>query len=260
MSRRLAVFVAHPDDDAFGITSTVALHAGDPEFRLTLVLATSGEAGEISDPALATRETLGRVRELEDRNAWRIVGREPDRHEFLRYPDGGVERVPRKDLVATFAQIIRDEQPDVVVTFGPEGITGHGDHIAVGAAATDAFHLVRAEAGEAASPKRLLHLCISASRLKDFNDEIVARGGEPMDPTQPFQPRGVDDSLVAVEVDGVSVWELKLAALKAHETQAADMQILDEARSQDLAGETFTQPWPEREPGEPIRSDVFEGL
>ncbi len=262
MSRRLAVFVAHPDDDAFGITSTVALHAGDPEFAFVLVLATSGEAGPISDPALATRQTLGQVRELEDKNAWRIVGREPNRHEFLRYPDGGVAEVAPQELIDKFAQIMREESPDVVVTFGPEGITGHADHIAVGAAATAAFQLVRDETGQAAGGglKRLLHLCLPASRLKKFNDEIVARGGEPMDPTQPFQPRGVDDSLVAVVVDGSSVWELKLAALMAHETQAGDMQIPEDARQEVLSGETFVQAWPERSEDEPIRSDVFEGL
>jgi LmbE family N-acetylglucosaminyl deacetylase len=260
MSRRLAVFVAHPDDDAFGITSTVTLHAKDPQFRFTLVLATSGEAGQISDPALATRETLGKVREQEDKDAWRIVGREPDRHEFLRYPDGAVAQVPPQELIDKFAQILRSEAPDVVVTFGPEGITGHGDHIAVGAAATEAFQLVRAESRDGDSLKRLLHLCLPASRLKRFNDEIVARGGEPMDPTKPFQPRGVDDSLVAVVVDGDSVWELKLAALMAHKTQAGDMQIPEDARREALSGETFVQAWPQRRPGEAVLSDVFQGL
>jgi LmbE family N-acetylglucosaminyl deacetylase len=258
MSRRLGVFVAHPDDDAFGITTTVALHTADPDFRFTLVLATSGEAGQIADPALATRQTLGRVREQEDKNAWRIVGREPDRHEFLRYPDGGVAQVPMQELIERFAQILRDETPDVVVTFGPEGITGHEDHIAVGAAATEAFQIVRAEAPDGL--KRLLHLCLPASRLKRFNEEIVARGGEPMDPTQPFQPRGVDDSLVAVMVDGHSVWELKHAALMAHETQAGDMQIPEDARKEALSGETFVQAWPQRRPGEAILTDVFDGI
>ena len=78
MTRGFAAFLAHPDDDAFGITGTVALHADDRAFRFTLVLATSGEAGMISDPSLATRATLGAVREQEDLDAWRSVGRPPD--------------------------------------------------------------------------------------------------------------------------------------------------------------------------------------
>ena len=258
MTHGLAVFVAHPDDDAFGVTATVALHAQDPSFRFTLVLATSGEAGMISDPSLATRETLGRVREQEDRRAWRSVGREPDRHEFLRHADGGVADVPREDLVGTYVGILREERPDVVITFGPDGITGHSDHIAVGAAASEAFSRVAGESGS--GPRRLLHLCIPAARLSEFSDEIAARGGEPIDPTQPFQPRGVDDALVAVDVDGSSVWRLKLQALLAHETQADDMQFPEDLQQPFLSSETFTQAWPEREPGAPVLGDVFDGL
>ncbi len=78
--------VAHPDDDTFGCAGTVALHAEDPDFRFTLVHVTSGEAGEIADPSLATRATLGRVREQVDRLSWEALGRVPDRHEFLRPP------------------------------------------------------------------------------------------------------------------------------------------------------------------------------
>jgi LmbE family N-acetylglucosaminyl deacetylase len=234
------------------------LHAEDPEFRFTLVLTTSGEAGMISDPSLATRQTLGQVREQEDREAWRLVGRPPDRHEFLRYPDGGAADVPFEELVGKYAPILREETPDVVVTFGPDGITGHSDHIAVGAAATEAFQRARQESGSA--PRRLLYLCIPRERLQRFSDEIVARGGEPIDPTQPFQPRGVDDSLVAVEVDGSSVWRLKLEALRAHRTQADDMRLPEDLQQAVLSVETFTQAWPAREPGEPVLGDVFEGL
>ena len=63
MSGRLAVVVAHPDDDTFGCSGTVALHAEDPRFRFTLIHVTSGEAGEIADPPLTTRETLGAGRQ-----------------------------------------------------------------------------------------------------------------------------------------------------------------------------------------------------
>ena len=55
----LAVVVAHPDDDAYGIAGTVALHAADEEFRFVLVLATDGEGGDIREGFPATRETPG---------------------------------------------------------------------------------------------------------------------------------------------------------------------------------------------------------
>jgi LmbE family N-acetylglucosaminyl deacetylase len=259
VSRGLAAFFAHPDDDAFGITGTVALHADDPEFRFTLVLATSGEAGMISDPALATPGTLGVVREQEDRNAWAAVGRRPDRHEFLRYPDGGVAGVPSAELVDQFAAVLRDERPDVVVTFGPEGVTGHEDHITVGRAATDAFHRVRREAD--AGLARLLYQCIPWASLERFNKLLMSRGADPIDPSQPFQPRGVDDALIAVDVDTAPVWQMKLAALLEHRTQSADVERLpEELRQEVFSAETYVQAWPERLPGSPVLRDLFEGL
>ncbi len=86
--------VAHPDDDAYGIASTVALHADDPEFRFVLVHATDGEGGDIALGFPATRETLGSIRRAEDEAAWRAVGREPDRHEWLGLPDGELADLP----------------------------------------------------------------------------------------------------------------------------------------------------------------------
>jgi LmbE family N-acetylglucosaminyl deacetylase len=259
VSRGLAAIFAHPDDDAFGITGTVALHADDPEFRFTLILATSGEAGMISDPALATRETLGSVREQEDRNAWAVVGRPPDRHEFLRYPDGGVAGAPFDELVDRFAAALRQELPDVVVTFGPEGVTGHEDHITVGRAATEAFHRVRAEEG--AGFARLLYQCIPQASLDRFNRLLVSQGAEPIDPSQPFQPRGVDDELVAVDVDTAPVWQVKLAALFEHRTQSADLERLpEELRQEVFSAETYVQAWPERAQTSPLLRDIFEDL
>jgi LmbE family N-acetylglucosaminyl deacetylase len=64
MGRVLAMVFAHPDDDAYAAGS-VALHADDPRFRFVLVLATSGEAGEIADGSNATRQTLAAVRQID---------------------------------------------------------------------------------------------------------------------------------------------------------------------------------------------------
>jgi LmbE family N-acetylglucosaminyl deacetylase len=87
----VAVF-AHPDNDAYGIAGTVALHTHDPRFRFVLVLATDGAGGDIREGFPATRETLGAVRRAEDDAAWRALGRVPDRREWLGYEDGAVPR------------------------------------------------------------------------------------------------------------------------------------------------------------------------
>ena len=72
---------AHPDDDAYGIASSVALHANEPDFRFILVHATFGEHGDIREGFPATLEALGSIRQSEDEAAWRALGRVPDRHQ-----------------------------------------------------------------------------------------------------------------------------------------------------------------------------------
>jgi LmbE family N-acetylglucosaminyl deacetylase len=97
-----------------------------------------------------TRERLGSWRRQEDENAWGALGRLPDRHDGLGYPDGALAEVGVETLCETFAAFLRAERPDVVATFGPDGVTGHPDHIVLGQAATTAFHQVRREGGPGA--------------------------------------------------------------------------------------------------------------
>ena len=184
----------------------------------------------ISDPSLATRETLGAVREEEDRRSWVTLGRTPDRHEWLRYPDHGLADVPFDELVERVAAILREERPDVVITFGADGITGHPDHITIGGP--------RRRRSTRSGPKgsdgfrRLIHVALPQSMLDTWNEQLIAQGREPMDPTQLYQPRGVPDASIGFSVDTSSVAQRIVAALEEHRTQASDFDSLlsDEER------------------------------
>ena len=112
----LAVVVAHPDDEAYGMAGSVALHAADPGFRFILVHATDGGAGEIREGFPATRATLGAIRRQEDEAGWRALGRVPDRHVWLGYPDGELDRVPADELTQAVSVVLDDERPTVVAT------------------------------------------------------------------------------------------------------------------------------------------------
>jgi len=259
VSRRLAVVVAHPDDDTFGSAGTVALHADEPGFRFVLVHATSGEAGQIADPALATPDTLGAVREEEDRRSWVTLGRRPDRHEWLRYPDHGVADADQSELTDRIARILAEERPDVVVTFGPDGITGHPDHIAVGAATTEAFHRVRETGG--GGLRRLIHSALPQRVIDEWNELLIAAGREPMDSSQMYVPGGVPDETVDLEVDTSSVVDRVIAAAAEHRTQAGGLDDWsDEQVRGALSREYGLVSWPPRPPGSQVLSDVFEGL
>jgi LmbE family N-acetylglucosaminyl deacetylase len=255
--RRVACVFAHPDDDTYGVAGSLALHASD-ELQLTVIMATSGGAGRIADPSLATRETLGRVREAEDVASWRALGFDPDVR-FLRHPDGGLARIPREHLVLEVRDLLEETAPEVVVTFGPDGITGHEDHVAIGAVATEAFQATRtSSSGQAFS--RLLHNVVPQSSLDRLNVLFRERGLEPMDPTQPFMPRGVPDRTIGVRVDCSSVYERKLEAIRCHKTQAELEDVPYDLWPEMLSTESFTMAWPERRPRDPVLADLFEGL
>lgn len=260
MSKRLAIVLAHPDDDTWGTSGTVALHADDPGFEFTLVLATSGDAGEIADPSLATPENLAEVREEEDRASWRTLGREPDRLEFLRYKDGELLSADREELIERVAQVLREARPDVVVTFGPDGITGHEDHVTIGLVATEAFHRVRSEGADRDGLRRLLYSVVTRSEIDKMNEWLVTAGQDPIDSTQPFQPRGVPDDTLGVLADTSEVWRRKLEALREHRTQADGQAFPDEVWPEVLGWERYVMAWPQREPHAPLLADVFEAI
>jgi LmbE family N-acetylglucosaminyl deacetylase len=143
-SMRLLGVFAHPDDEVFCAGGTLAQWA-DAGAEAMIVSATRGEAGQIQDAHSAKRHTLGAVREQELRTACAELG--VRRVERLNYCDGALAEVDPAQLAADVAAYIRDFQPDVVVTFGPDGGSGHPDHIAISVATTQACQLVAREDG-----------------------------------------------------------------------------------------------------------------
>jgi LmbE family N-acetylglucosaminyl deacetylase len=168
--RILGVF-AHPDDETFCAGGTLAKYAADGA-EIMVVSATRGDAGQIRDARAATRRTLGAVRERELRLACERLG---VRHALcLDYKDGTLHNIEPEVLTRHIARIVREFQPDAVITFGPDGAYGHPDHIAIGAATTAACALAgdaaafpeQFEAGLAPhAPKALYHSHFPRSRM-----------------------------------------------------------------------------------------------
>jgi LmbE family N-acetylglucosaminyl deacetylase len=257
--RVLAFVAAHPDDDVMGAAGLVAIHRDDPSFRFVLIHATDGEAGEIAVSSGVSRTNLGTARRNEDVAGWDAVGRRPDRHEWLGLPDGGLAALPEGLLERRIGSILAAERPDVVLTFGPEGITGHADHIAVGAAATSAFLRL---AGEPPGLRRLFHGAFPRSALDRLNHRRVTAGLEAFDPHRVFDPRGVDDERIACTIDQRAVLPLIVAAFQAHRTQWEPYwSALDERTWRSVAGAShLVQAWPPRDPDVEPLTDPFEGL
>lgn len=130
--RSIMVILAHPDDESFGIGGTLARYAAEG-ISITLVCATRGEAGI---PGLALDET-GRLRERELRMAALTLG--IARVQFLGYRDGELSQADPNEVIARLVEAMQKLRPEIVITFGPDGVTGHPDHVAIHHLATRAF-------------------------------------------------------------------------------------------------------------------------
>lgn len=102
-----------------------------------VISATKGQAGQINDTRIATRATLGKIREQE---LYKSCQQLNVRHvECWDYLDGALQEADQQQLVGDVVQAIRKFRPHIVLTFGPDGAYGHPDHVAIGEATTLAF-------------------------------------------------------------------------------------------------------------------------
>jgi len=154
--RVLAVF-AHPDDETLCAGGTLAKYASAGA-EVRVISLTKGGAGQIRDAGAATRATLAAAREREFHVAGTHLGLTETR--CLDYPDGELSDIDARVLVELVSQLLGELDPDVVITFGPDGFSGHPDHVAVGAAVTAACYTRRSS-----SPTRLFHCHRPHSRM-----------------------------------------------------------------------------------------------
>jgi LmbE family N-acetylglucosaminyl deacetylase len=198
---------AHPDDEAYLSGGLMSL-ARDAGSRVVCVTATRGELGT-PDPETWPPELLAVERGVELARCLDILG--VTEHQWLGYPDGECDQVDASTAVSRLATIIGDVRPDTVLTFGPDGITGHPDHRTVSAWATTAF-------AEAAPPgARLLYSSIpevQAARWSALDMEVFSPG----------YPVVADPDGLAIDLllDPLTVAR-KVRALAAQATQTAGL-------------------------------------
>ncbi len=273
----LAVY-AHPDDEVFGVGGTLH-HYSRRGVRVVLACATRGEAGEISDPALATPETLGQVREQELRASAQALGV----HEvvLLGHRDSGMEGTPPNQnphayinldpgaAVRQIVALIRQERPQVVLTFEPFGGYGHPDHRAVSRHTTAAFDAAGSadhwpDAGEPWKPSRLFYSLIPNQFYRDVRARLAARGVDisTLRRTDELPGRPSDDIITTV-IDVSASVAAKFRAAEAHRTQFGPESTIRRLPPEDMAPliarEYFQMARPAPPAAAPV-GDLFEGL
>jgi LmbE family N-acetylglucosaminyl deacetylase len=120
---------AHPDDEAYLMSGT-ALAAAAAGSTVACVTATAGENGESADDDRWPSARLAEIRRAELAASLAVLG--IDDHTCLNLPDGGLANVDQAVGVGMLIAVIKRLRPDTILTFGPDGMTGHPDHITVG--------------------------------------------------------------------------------------------------------------------------------
>ena len=218
---------AHPDDEAY-LAAGLALRTVAAGGRMVCRHFTLGELGT-EEPAVWPPERLAPRRREELAASLQIVG--VDDHDVFGLPDGGCATTHPEEPVRWIADAITRLAPDVVVTFGPDGMTGHTDHIAVSRWTTRAW----LECGIGT----LLYAAAPASDGAAFAD-MYEELGMPVDPSLYVS----DDEIVSQVVLDEDEIVLKRRCLAAHATQTEPLvAAMGEARYIDwIRTESFRLP------------------
>ena len=218
----------HPDDEAY-LSAGLMMRALDYGHRVVCVTATRGEAGFPADDPRSVDERQA-VREAELAACLGVLG--VTEHRWLGYGDGRCAEVPDEEPVGVLAQVMAEVRPDTVLTFGPDGGTGHPDHVAACRWSTLAFD-------RAALPRsRLLY----STKTRGWADRIYAgldRSTIVM--VEGLEPESVDPSELAVWLtcDDAQVAR-KVDALRAQVSQVEPfVQAIGEDAFTELVREEF---------------------
>ncbi len=171
---------AHPDDETFGVGSTLAQYAA-AGIKVYYACATRGEVGMVEPELMKGYDTVGDLRWHELQCAARVLGLIDVF--YLGYRDSGMPgtednkhpqalaAAPVDEVVGRIVKVIRSIKPDVVVTFDPIGGYRHPDHIAIHNATTKAFYASAdpeqyPEAGESFQTSKLYYSVFPRGFLK----------------------------------------------------------------------------------------------
>jgi LmbE family N-acetylglucosaminyl deacetylase len=199
---------AHPDDEAF-LSAGLMASARQAGRRVMVVSATLGEQGT-PDPVEWPPARLAALRATELERSLAALG--VVEHRTLGHPDGGVADVPLTVGARQVAEAIDHMSPDTILTFGPDGYTGHPDHRAIAEWVAGAVELTNSTA-------RVLHATVEPGHLTRFEDvhdrfNVFFAG-------RPSETEAAD--MAAHATFGGAILDRKIAALVAQSSQTGGL-------------------------------------
>jgi N-acetylglucosamine malate deacetylase 2 len=223
--KKLLLVLAHPDDESFACGGVVAKYV-EAGWKVELICATLGEAGDTGPFGDQTKEQLSAIRKKEMETAGTILG--ISAITFLGYKDGALQSEPSGEIEEAVYQKMLESVPDVVVTFNTTGISNHPDHVKMSYATTYAFQKYAAYVidlmkerqtiiDETILPK-LYYACMPESlvsylkKKKNLPEESFGK---------PFV--GTEDKLITTVINIKRFQSTKKRALLSHVSQSEDV-------------------------------------
>jgi LmbE family N-acetylglucosaminyl deacetylase len=217
---------AHPDDETY-LMAGLAARAVRAGSRVVIVTATRGEGGSMDEERWPS-DTMGEVRERELLSSLAVLG--VTEHHFLDCLDVDMDTPLDESGYAKVSALVEEVQPDTILSFGPDGMTGHVAHMNTCAWATQALD----EVGKPGV--RLYYATMTPEWAEEwvptYNRFEVFRPGTP--PVTPREDLAIDFTLPP------DLLELKLRAIAEHESQVGFML---EAFGQDYFRRAMAAEW-----------------
>jgi LmbE family N-acetylglucosaminyl deacetylase len=264
--------LAHPDDESLGMGGTLAKYASEGA-DVFLLTATRGDGGRYrgfppGDPQHPGPAALGKIREAELRAAASVLGvREVS---LLDYCDQHLDRAEPREAVAAIAGHMRRIQPDVVLTFGPDGAYGHPDHIAISqfttaamvAAADPAFRCDGSEEGRPHAGSKLYYIAWPEAPWRAYQAafrKLVSTVDGVERQAVPWP-----DWAITTVIDTRAYWSTAWRAISCHESQMTAyerLKSLSPADHESLWGrQWFYRAFSMVNGGRATETDLLEGI
>lgn len=264
---RLMAVLAHPDDESLATGGILARYAAEG-VETYLITATRGERGWFGEPeAYPGPEALGRMREAELRAAAEVLGLQEV--SFLDYVDGDLDQADPNEAIAKITAHLRRVRPQVVVTFDPNGLYGHPDHIAISqftmAAIVAAADPGYQGPGAGLAPHRVDKLYYRTFRAAEvaayqaaFGDLVMNIDGVER------RPAAWASWAITSRIDTLRYWRRVWQAIACHRTQLPGYEALralpDEAHKNLWGMQTYYRAFSLVNGGRQIEDDLFAGL
>ncbi len=201
LGKKILVLTAHPDDESYLAGGTIFANsqAGGQTF---LICATLGEKGMSHLQVKVDEPELEKIRDQELTHAAEALGvTEVTRFHF---PDGKVDQ-HEQELFTKVSKLWVEIRPEIIISFGADGITGHKDHKAVSRVAEQlAKHFY--------TP--LATFCVAHQMASEAMDWIQTRR-HTKDHYENISATDYQEENIIIPIDG----EIKMKALKCYGSQ-----------------------------------------